>query len=39
VVLELALTRLACHYGLFAKPAASATMRHWGAEDYRPALT
>lgn len=39
VVLELALTRLACHYGLFAKPAASAPMRHWGAEDYRPALT
>ncbi len=39
VVLELALTRLACHYGLFEKPSASVPMRHWGAEDYRPALT
>jgi hypothetical protein len=39
VVLELALTRLACHYGLFAKPSTSAPMRHWGAQDYRPALT
>ncbi len=39
VVLELALTRLAYHYGLFARPAAATPMRHWGAHDYRPALT
>ena len=37
VVLDLALTRLARHYGLFARPAKK-TIRHWGAEDYRPAL-
>jgi uncharacterized protein DUF6456 len=38
VVLQLALTRLARHYGLLApepRPGAS-RMRHWGSEDYRP---
>jgi Domain of unknown function (DUF6456) len=39
VVLELALTRLARHYGLIApeRPAAS-RMRHWGDTDYRPSI-
>lgn len=37
VVLQLALTRLARHYGLIApEPAASGLVRHWGADDYRP---
>jgi hypothetical protein len=39
IVLQLALTRLARHYGL-ERPADanaySAGMRHWGSEDYRP---
>jgi hypothetical protein len=39
IVLQLALTSLARHYGL-EKPAAtsanSAGVRHWGSEDYRP---
>jgi hypothetical protein len=39
VVLDLALTRLARHYGLLApeRPAAS-RLRHWGDADYRPTL-
>lgn len=39
VVLELALTRLARHYGLIApeRPAAS-RLRHWGDEDYKPTM-
>jgi hypothetical protein len=38
VVLQLALTRLARHYGLLApKPRPGAhRLRHWGSEDYRP---
>lgn len=37
VVLQLALTRLARHYGLIApEPSASARLRHWGSDDYRP---
>ena len=40
IVLQLALTSLARHYGL-EKPAASETgrsagVRHWGSEGYRP---
>ena len=39
IVLDLALGRLARHYGVEARPApAQAPMRHWGAEDYRPSL-
>jgi hypothetical protein len=39
VVLDLALTRLARHYGMLApeRPAAS-RLRHWGDADYRPTL-
>jgi hypothetical protein len=39
VVLDLALTRLARHYGLIApeRPAAART-RHWGHADYRPTI-
>lgn len=39
VVLDLALTRLARHYGLLApeRPAAN-RLRHWGDADYRPTL-
>ena len=40
VVLQLALTRLARHYGLIAsepRPGAQG-LRHWGSEDYRPDL-
>jgi hypothetical protein len=38
VVLQLALTRLARHYGLLAPQPRSGTqrLRHWGSEDYRP---
>jgi hypothetical protein len=35
VVLDLALTRLARHYGLIA-PERPARLRHWGDADYRP---
>jgi Domain of unknown function (DUF6456) len=42
IVLQLALTRLARHYGLLpsanAAAAARAPHRHWGAEGYRPRL-
>jgi hypothetical protein len=39
VVLDLALTRLARHYGLIApeRPAAG-RLRHWGDTDYRPTI-
>jgi hypothetical protein len=40
VVLQLALTRLARHYGIGSPPGARAAppghVRHWGSEDYRP---
>lgn len=41
VVLQIALTRLARHYGLLGNEAAgrvSRGLRHWGSEDYRPTL-
>lgn len=39
VVLDLALTRLARHYGLLAPERPAATrLRHWGDADYRPTL-
>jgi hypothetical protein len=40
VVLQLALTRLARHYGLLApqQPPGPMRLRHWGDEDYRPGL-
>jgi hypothetical protein len=41
VVLQLALTRLARHYGLDASselPRRRKGIRHWGSEDYRPTL-
>jgi Domain of unknown function (DUF6456) len=41
VVLQLALTRLARHYGLDAsgeRPGRRQSVRHWGSEDYRPTL-
>lgn len=40
IVLQLALTRLARHYGLerSGAPSAGAVMRHWGGEGYRPAF-
>jgi hypothetical protein len=41
VVLQIALTRLARHYGLIAdgtqRPARRG-LRHWGSEDYRPTI-
>src|SRR3989337_29754 len=41
VVLQIALTRLARHYGVIKddkpKPAGRG-LRHWGSEDYRPTL-
>lgn len=38
LILQLALTRLARHYGLASAPAHGLPrrLRHWGAEDYRP---
>jgi hypothetical protein len=40
VVLQIALTRLARHYGLISEAQAGTGLRrrlqHWGAEDYRP---
>jgi hypothetical protein len=42
VVLQIALTRLARHYGLIrggeGTPRKGAKLRHWGSEDYRPSL-
>lgn len=39
VVLDLALTRLARHYGLIAPECPVATrLRHWGDADYRPSI-
>ena len=38
IVLQLALTGLARHYGLIASPPVSGRPRHWGSEDYRPDL-
>jgi Domain of unknown function (DUF6456) len=42
VVLQIALTRLAKHYGLIAPDDAAVRkaqgLRHWGANDYRPTL-
>ncbi len=39
VVLQMALTRLARHYGIIAPdPKPSAEIRHWGVGDYRPTL-
>lgn len=41
IVLQLALTRLARHYGLERPAPASdgrGVVRHWGSEDYRPLL-
>lgn len=40
IVLQLALTRLARHYGLMAPANGQrpSRMRHWGSEDYRPRL-
>lgn len=38
IVLQIALTRLAKHYGLIADPQAQRgrVLRHWGEADYRP---
>ena len=41
IVLQLALTRLARHYGLLPATQSSHcgnTVRHWGAPDYRPTI-
>jgi hypothetical protein len=42
VVLQIALTRLAKHYGLIAPDDAAVHkrtgLRHWGTDDYRPTL-
>ena len=42
VVLQIALTRLARHYGLIAAETgdqrAQRKLRHWGSADYRPTL-
>ena len=41
VVLQIALTRLAKHYGLIKddkQKQARRGLRHWGSEDYRPTL-
>ncbi len=41
VVLQIALTRLARHYGLIgdgAQRPARRSLRHWGSEDYRPTI-
>ncbi len=41
VVLSLALSALARHYGVSAQatgPARAKGLRHWGAQDYRPKI-
>jgi hypothetical protein len=41
VVLQIALTRLARHYGLIGDGThrrARRGLRHWGSEDYRPTI-
>jgi hypothetical protein len=42
VILQLALTKLARHYGLVSEEKISSSLRskltHWGADDYRPRL-
>ena len=41
IVLQLALTRLARHYGLLRAEGEGSrhrTLRHWGSEDYRPSI-
>lgn len=38
IVLDLALTRLARHYGLLRPEGESRRTRHWGAADYRPKI-
>ena len=42
IILSMALTRLARHYGLFATPQPyskkGAPLHHWGTDDYRPTL-
>ena len=43
VVLQIALTRLARHYGLIGKEVGGEQprgrrLRHWGSDDYRPTL-
>jgi len=40
-VLQIALTRLARHYGLIGSDRQTATrrgVRHWGSDDYRPTI-
>jgi hypothetical protein len=37
-VLQLALTRLARHYGIMPGGRGGAVLRHWGEKDYRPNL-
>jgi hypothetical protein len=45
VILQIALTRLARHYGLVSDGQLSATaglkrrLQHWGSEDYRPKIS
>jgi hypothetical protein len=42
IVLDLALTRLARHYGILDRDhdaAARVRLRRWGAEDYRPKIS
>ena len=42
IVLGIALTRLAAHYGLASEargPARAKKLLHWGAEDYRPKIS
>ena len=38
IVLQLALTRLARHYGLVAPAPATGRLRHWGDDGYKPTL-
>ena len=38
LVLKIALSQLACHYGLLPRQASAGT-RHWGGEGYRPTIS